>query len=90
MNNINVYDIAKSSWYTQATTGETPALRVNPCAVVAAAPDGTSYNVYMFVSGSPNDRDPNKKQAQMLIISTRVDKSFFRTAARNSTTTCGS
>ena len=50
MNNINVYDIAKSSWYTQATTGETPALRVNPCAVVAAAPDGTSYNVYMFVS----------------------------------------
>jgi len=48
MNNINVYDIAKSSWYTQATSGDTPEIRVNPCAVIAAAPDGSSYNIYMF------------------------------------------
>lgn len=48
MNLINVYDIAKSSWYTQATSGETPGIRVNPCAVIAAAQDGSSYNIYMF------------------------------------------
>ena len=48
MNAINVYDIATSSWYIQSTSGETPKIRVNPCAVVAAAADGSSYNVYMF------------------------------------------
>jgi hypothetical protein len=48
MNNINVYDIAKSTWYTQSTSGPTPKIRVNPCAVVAAAADGSSYNIYMF------------------------------------------
>ena len=48
MNEVDVFDIATSSWYKQATSGETPEIRVNPCAVVAAAPDGSSYNVYMF------------------------------------------
>ncbi|KXT18838.1 hypothetical protein AC579_8205 [Pseudocercospora musae] len=48
MNNINVYDIAKSSWYTQTTSGPIPDYRVNPCAVIAAAPDGSSYNIYIF------------------------------------------
>lgn len=48
MNVIDVYDIASSTWYKQATSGSIPDARVNPCAVVAAAPDGSSYNVYMF------------------------------------------
>ncbi|QIW95909.1 hypothetical protein AMS68_001427 [Peltaster fructicola] len=48
MNNLDVYDIATSTWYKQSTTGTYPALRVNPCAVVAAAADGSSYNIYMF------------------------------------------
>ncbi|CAK3910703.1 1,3-beta-glucanosyltransferase gel3 [Lecanosticta acicola] len=48
MNNIDVYDIANSTWYKQATSGSTPEIRVNPCAVIAAAPDGSSYNIYMF------------------------------------------
>ncbi|KAK5114541.1 hypothetical protein LTR62_002476 [Meristemomyces frigidus] len=48
MNNIDVYDIASSSWYKQATSGSTPTIRVNPCAGIAAAPDGSSYNIYMF------------------------------------------
>lgn len=48
MNNIDVYDIATSSWYIQYTSGQTPNIRVNPCAVIAAAPDGSSYNIYMF------------------------------------------
>lgn len=48
MNQLDVYDIATSSWYIQSTSGPTPELRVNPCAVIAAAPDGTSYNIYKF------------------------------------------
>ncbi|OQN99803.1 hypothetical protein B0A48_14573 [Cryoendolithus antarcticus] len=48
MNNVDVYDIAKSEWYKQSTAGPTPTMRVNPCAGVAAAPDGSSYNIYMF------------------------------------------
>lgn len=48
MNIINVYDIATSTWYDQSTSGPSPTIRVNPCAVIAAAPDGSSYNIYMF------------------------------------------
>lgn len=48
MNVIDVYDIETSMWYKQATSGRMPNFRVNPCAVVAAAADGSSYNVYMF------------------------------------------
>lgn len=48
MNNIDVYDIATSQWYKQSTSGPTPKIRVNPCAVTAAAADGSSYNIYMF------------------------------------------
>ncbi|KAI9805764.1 MAG: hypothetical protein M1833_005257 [Piccolia ochrophora] len=48
MNVVDVYDIATSTWYKQATDGETPKIRVNPCAVVAAAADGSSFNVYLY------------------------------------------
>ncbi|KAF1848421.1 uncharacterized protein K460DRAFT_353400 [Cucurbitaria berberidis CBS 394.84] len=48
MNVIDVYDIAKSTWYKQSTSGKMPEYRVNPCATVAAAADGSSYNIYMF------------------------------------------
>jgi hypothetical protein len=38
MNVIDVYDIAKSTWYRQNTGGsKVPPYRVNPCATVAAA-----------------------------------------------------
>lgn len=45
---IDVYDIATSTWYKQATDGKYPGLRVNPCAVAASAPDGSSTNIYLF------------------------------------------
>lgn len=48
MNVIDVYDIATSSWYKQATSGPTPEIRVNPCAVALSAADGSSTNVYMY------------------------------------------
>jgi hypothetical protein len=37
MNEVDVFDISGSTWYRQATSGSTPQIRVNPCAVVAAA-----------------------------------------------------
>ncbi|KAF2420757.1 hypothetical protein EJ08DRAFT_598111 [Tothia fuscella] len=48
MNEVDIFDIEGSTWYRQATSGKTPKIRVNPCAVVGAAPDGSSYNIYMF------------------------------------------
>lgn len=48
MNVIDVYDIANSTWYKQSTSGNYPKLRVNPCAVAASAPDGSSTNVYLY------------------------------------------
>ena len=48
MNVIDVFDIASSTWYRQSTSGSYPTLRVNPCAVAASAPDGSSTNIYMY------------------------------------------
>ncbi|KAJ9638112.1 hypothetical protein H2204_004423 [Knufia peltigerae] len=48
MNVIDVYDIATSQWYKQATSGPTPEIRVNPCAIAVSAPDGTSTQVHMY------------------------------------------
>ncbi|WEW55363.1 hypothetical protein PRK78_000793 [Emydomyces testavorans] len=48
MNVIDVYDIANSTWYKQATSGKTPDIRVNPCAVAASAADGSSTQVYLY------------------------------------------
>ena len=45
---IDIYDIADSTWYRQTTNGTAPSIRVNPCAVAASAADGSSINVYMF------------------------------------------
>ncbi len=39
MNVIDVYDISTSTWFKQATSGNAPDYRVNPCATVAAAPE---------------------------------------------------
>ncbi|KAK2763839.1 hypothetical protein FQN54_009457 [Arachnomyces sp. PD_36] len=48
MNVIDIYDIATSTWYKQATTGDTPKIRVNPCAVAASAEDGSSTQIYLY------------------------------------------
>lgn len=45
---LDVYDIANSEWFHQNTTGDAPNVRVNPCAVVAGAQDGSSFQLYMF------------------------------------------
>jgi hypothetical protein len=48
LSKLDVYDIASSEWYHQQTTGDTPAVRVNPCAVIASAPDASSFQIYLF------------------------------------------
>lgn len=48
MNVIDVFDIASSTWYKQSTSGTSPPIRVNPCAVVVSAADGSSFNVYLY------------------------------------------
>ena len=53
MNEIDVFDVSSyynasvpaGAWYKQTTSGDTPAPRVDFCAVVASAPDGSSHNV---------------------------------------------
>ena len=48
LNTIDVYDIVTSEWYKQSTSGPTPPIRVNPCAVAVSAADGSSVEVYMY------------------------------------------
>ncbi len=48
MNVIDIYDVASSQLYKQATSGASPPIRVNPCAAVVAAPDGSSFSIYLY------------------------------------------
>jgi len=48
MNMVDVYDLSSKEWTKQSTDGPTPLYRVNPCAAVASASDGSSHNVYFF------------------------------------------
>jgi hypothetical protein len=45
---LDVYDIASSVWYQQKTSGTPPGVRVNPCAVIASAPDASSFQIYLY------------------------------------------
>jgi len=47
MSKINVYDIASDEWYTQETT-DGPSQLTRGCAVVATAPDASSFNIYHY------------------------------------------
>lgn len=48
LGSLDVYDIANSEWFHQETSGDIPEVRVNPCAVIASAPDASSFQIYMF------------------------------------------
>lgn len=58
---LDVYDIKNSEWYQQPTKGEAPTVRVNPCAVIASAPDASSFQIYLW--GGQN-LQPFKEQIQ--------------------------
>lgn len=50
---IDVFDVASLDdgsdgvWYTQKASGDIPDPRVEPCLVVASAPDNSSYNMWV-------------------------------------------
>jgi hypothetical protein len=48
MNVIDVYSLGSRKWTKQSTDGPPPKYRVNPCAAVASAPDGSSHQIYFF------------------------------------------
>lgn len=45
---LDVFDIATSKWFRQETKGDAPSVRVNPCMVIASAPDASSFQIYLF------------------------------------------
>ena len=79
---LTVYDIANSKWFHQETSGDTPDVRVNPCAVVASAPDVSSFQIYMFggqnlqpfVGLPPVDDNNDVKRVQQLMSHCRRNK----------------
>ncbi|ATZ49029.1 hypothetical protein BCIN_04g02290 [Botrytis cinerea B05.10] len=48
MNQIHIYDIQSSQWYTQNATGDIPGDRRRFCAGATWAADQSSYNIYMY------------------------------------------
>ena len=68
MNVIDVYDVATSTWYKQATRGAYPQLRVNPCTVAASAPDGSSTNVYLYGGQNLIPADNQTQYGDMWIL----------------------
>ncbi|PGH03189.1 hypothetical protein GX51_04224 [Blastomyces parvus] len=56
MRSVPIYDIANGQWYMQNTTGDYPPALAHFCSVVAAAQDGSSYNIYIYGGQSGNHR----------------------------------
>ncbi|GJC90888.1 Kelch repeat-containing protein ARB_01230 [Colletotrichum liriopes] len=48
MDQIVIYDVLSSKWYTQKASGEVPEMRRRFCAGVTWAADQSSYNIYMY------------------------------------------
>lgn len=56
MQSVDIFDVGSLKnasnpngvWYKQQTSGAQPSPRIDACVVVAAAPDNSSYNIYMY------------------------------------------
>ncbi|PYI02003.1 hypothetical protein BO78DRAFT_230974 [Aspergillus sclerotiicarbonarius CBS 121057] len=48
MQSILVYDTANEQWYTQESSGDVPSWRMSGCSVIVAAPDNSSYCIYVY------------------------------------------
>ncbi|KAK1586062.1 cell wall anchored protein [Colletotrichum navitas] len=48
MDQIFIYDVLSSKWYTQKASGEVPEMRRRFCAGVTWVADQSSYNIYMY------------------------------------------
>ena len=65
MDEILIYDIEKSTWMKQKTTGDIPPRRQRTCSVLVPAPDFSSYQIYVFSGIS----DKNVRILDMYVIS---------------------
>lgn len=68
---IKFYDIASNAWYYQRAEGAvnpvaTPPFRVEPCTVMQAAADNSSYNIYMF-GGSTGDEEESSRNDMWIL-----------------------
>lgn len=48
MKTVSIFDIVTAKWYHQDTSGQIPPPLTQFCSVVAAASDGSSYNIYIY------------------------------------------
>jgi hypothetical protein len=56
MQSVQVFDVGSlnnsttpnGKWYEQQTSGDAPSPRLDACLTVQAAPDNSSYNIYMY------------------------------------------
>lgn len=60
MNQVGVFDVAtigtsnvSNGWVSQTITGDAPLPRVDFCVVSVAAPDNSSYNIFLYGGKSP-------------------------------------
>lgn len=59
MTTIDIYDVASGNWYQQKSSSSThPPILAMGCAVVQAAPDRTSFNIYHY--GGYGGADPRE------------------------------
>ncbi|KAK8081843.1 hypothetical protein PG996_000624 [Apiospora saccharicola] len=71
MDTIHLFDIASSKWYTQHASGDVPDMRRRFCAGDAGAPDGTSYNIYLYGGlGFPPDHGAGFDDVYILSLPT--------------------
>ncbi|KAL2007651.1 hypothetical protein VTN00DRAFT_7633 [Thermoascus crustaceus] len=69
MQTLPVYDVANKRWYMQNTTGDIPPQLTLFCSVVAAATDGSSYNVYIYGGYDGLDlKDPPSDDVYILSV----------------------
>lgn len=55
MKTIDIYDVASGNWYQQETSSDPPPILSMGCAVVQAAPDKSSFNIYHYGGYSGED-----------------------------------
>ncbi|KAF8463711.1 hypothetical protein BDZ91DRAFT_731485 [Kalaharituber pfeilii] len=71
LRNVDIYDIATETWYSQGTTAETglfPRDRQGMCSVVASAPDGSSHNIYIY-GGIAEDKPEEQPMDDVYVLS---------------------
>ncbi|KAG7118051.1 Kelch repeat-containing protein like [Verticillium longisporum] len=69
MDEVFLYDVLSSKWYTQETTGTTPERRRRFCAGVTWAEDQSSYNIYLYGGAPPPEDEPGAGFDDLYILS---------------------